>query len=135
MPRFEFGDDGVNVTRPATSWNASKSAGGLAWESPAVAAGTLSVTSTSACQPFGTHTCDGLTETVCGDPCWFVTATSKVAAGPSFLTRTVRFREKLSENSARPKLSVVSSQSANAKAIVPTAAAALTKPDPALRAA
>ena len=47
-------------------------------EPPAVAAGTVNVSSTSATPFLGTKTCVGLSDTECGDPCLFATVTSKL---------------------------------------------------------
>ena len=79
MPWFDV-EEGVKAMRPATSWNASKSAGGFASEPPTVAAGTVSVMSMLAVPFFGIVIEVALSETVCGDPCWRSRLTLKLAA-------------------------------------------------------
>ena len=86
---------GVNVTRPETSLNAL--------ESPAVATGTVSSTSTSIDPLAGTVTLDGLTFAVCGLPAFRSIETFNVAGVlPKFFSTTFFFWLKVLSISAKP---------------------------------
>ena len=118
-PLLSDADAGVRVTRPATSRNAE--------ESPAVATGTVRVSSRSVLVLPGTVTDEMApppkippvpTTAVCGEPAWFVTETLKVAdEEPLFTILNAFVFEKSLFSSSKPKFMLIENRSPFALAI------------------
>src|SRR6185312_4129707 len=115
---------GVNVTRPATSWNAL--------ESPAVVAGTLSLIPTFAvlCAPTVTDVRAGVT--VCGLPeSWAVPTVNVTLDEEKFFNDTYSVRLRFCDSSAYPKFNVAVLALPVATTWVLVAGGACTRPEPA----